>query len=84
MALSIRNREVEKLARELSRTTGESMTDAVLHALKDRLQRVKREQTHRRLADDLLAIGSQCARLPVLDARSDEQILGYDERGLPS
>lgn len=47
MALSIRNREVEKLARELS-------------------------------------IGSQCARLPVLDARSDEQILGYDGRALPT
>lgn len=83
MALNIRNLEAEKLAAELARSTGESKTEAVTKALRDRLARVKRERTRRRLADELEEIAEHCANLPVLDARSAEEILGYDEAGLP-
>lgn len=83
MALNIRNLEAEKLAAELARSTGESKTEAVTKALRDRLARVKRERTRRRLADELEEIAEHCASLPVLDARSAEEILGYDEAGLP-
>ena len=84
MALNIRNAVAEKLAAELARITGESKTDAVIKALQDRLQRLKRAKRSRTLADELDAIAIQCAALPVLDARSPDEILGYDDRGLPT
>jgi antitoxin VapB len=84
MALNIRNPEAEKLAAELARTTGETKTEAVVKALRDRLTRVRRERGKRRLADELEKIADHCASLPVLDDRSPDEILGYDENGLPT
>lgn len=83
MALNIRNSEAEKLATELARATGESKTEAVTKALRDRLARVRRDRARRRLADELEEIAEHCAGLPVLDGRRAEDILGYDEHGLP-
>jgi antitoxin VapB len=83
MALNIRNRETEALAAELARLTGESKTEAVTKAVRDRLERVKRARHRRSLADELDAIGKQCAQLPVLDPRALDDIMGYDEHGLP-
>lgn len=39
MALSIKTHEADELARELSRLTGETMTNAVTVALRERLER---------------------------------------------
>lgn len=83
MALNIRNKETEDLAEAIASLTGETKTEAVTRALRDRLTRLRRERARRSLADDLDAIALQCARLPVLDQRSDDEILGYDEHGLP-
>jgi antitoxin VapB len=83
MALNIRNSEAEMLAAELARQTGESKTDAVIKALRDRLSRVRRERSGRRLADELEDIAKHCAGLPIIDARPANEILGYDEHGLP-
>lgn len=83
MALNIRNAETEKLADALARLTGETKTDAVTKALRDRLARVRRERGRRLLADELNDLALQCARLPVLDPRSDDEILGYDSTGTP-
>jgi antitoxin VapB len=83
MALNIRNPEAERLAAELARLTGESKTEAVTRALRDRLARVRRERTRRNLADELDEIARHCASLPVRDPRTPEQIIGYDEHGLP-
>jgi antitoxin VapB len=83
MALNIRSAEAERLAAELARQTGETKTEAVTKALRDRLARVRRERSRRRLADELEAIAEHCANLPVLDARPADEILGYDEHGLP-
>jgi antitoxin VapB len=86
MALSIKHPEADRLARELAATTGESLTEAVLNALRERLQRQryrKRNKGRRRLAEQLREISERCAALPVLDSRSGEDILGYDDRGLP-
>jgi antitoxin VapB len=83
MALNIRSRETEELTAELARLTGESKTEAVKKAVRDRLERVKRTRQQRSLADELDAIGRECAALPVLDPRSPEQIVDYDEHGLP-
>lgn len=82
MALSIKNPEVERLARELAAKTHESITDAVLVALRERLAREEsdREERVRRL----LEISAAGRALPVLDTRTPEEIIGYDEHGLPT
>jgi antitoxin VapB len=83
MALNIRSRETEKLAEALAALTGETKTQAVLQALRDRLSRLRRERSKRRLADELDEIARHCSGLPIQDSRTAEEILGYDERGLP-
>lgn len=83
MALNIRNAEAERLAAELARLTGETKTGAVVTALRERLTRVRRARGRPPLADELVAIARDCASLPVLDTRSSEKILGYDEHGAP-
>ena len=83
MALNIRNPETEKLAEALAKLTGETKAEAVTKALRDRLARVRHERSPLRLADELDAIARHCAALPVLDARSSEEIIGYDKRGMP-
>jgi antitoxin VapB len=83
MALNIRNAEAERLAAALAKLTGESKTEAVTRALRDRLARLRRERAGRRLADELDEIARHCARLPVRDARTADEILGYDAHGLP-
>lgn len=83
MALSIKDERADRLARELARRTGESLTEAVTRALEERLQRVAPRKRRRSLAADLNAIAKRIAALPVLDNRSPEEILGYDEHGLP-
>jgi len=83
MALNIRNKEVEELAEALARATGETKTEAVRRALRDRLARLRRERAKRRLVDELDAIARECAALPVRDGRRADEILGYDEHGAP-
>jgi antitoxin VapB len=84
MALNIRNDEAEELAARLAKLTGETKTEAVTKALRERVARVRRERRQGALVAELTAIAKECARLPVLDARSADEILGYDENGLPT
>ena len=84
MALNIRHTETEKLAEEVAKLTGETKTEAVRRALLDRLARLRRDRHERKLADELDRIAKRCARLPVQDRRTADEILGYDENGLPS
>jgi antitoxin VapB len=84
MALSIKDPEADRLARALSKVTGETLTAAVVQALRERLIRVRRSRAKRRLADELDEIALHCAALPLRDRRSADDILGYDEQGLPS
>jgi antitoxin VapB len=84
MALNIRNPKTEQLASTVAKLTGETKTQAVTRALQDRLDRLRRDRSQRRLADELDRIAVHCAGLPVLDSRAAEAILGYDENGLPS
>ena len=83
MALNIRNPETEALAETLARLTGETKTQAVTKALRDRLERVRRRLSGRRLADVLDEIALHSASLPVLDDRDVDEILGYDGSDLP-
>jgi antitoxin VapB len=83
MALSIKNDEADRLARELALTTGESITDAVLTALRERLER-ERGRRAPSVAERLRRLAREAAALPVLDARPADELIGYDERGLPA
>ena len=83
MPLSIRNSEVERLARALSRLTGEGLTQTILQALRERHQRVRAARKQEQLMEDLTAIARRAAALPELDRRSPDEIIGYDEHGLP-
>jgi antitoxin VapB len=82
MALSIKDPEADRLARQIAKATGESLTAAVVQALRERLARVRRVRGPR-LSDELIKIGERCSRLPVQDLRSAEELAGYDEHGLP-
>jgi antitoxin VapB len=83
--LSIKAPEADRLARQLAAATGETMTDAVIVALRERLVREERKvQDKRQIIDDLMAIAHHCASLPVLDDRTEDEIMGWDENGLPS
>ncbi|MGH4018199.1 MAG: type II toxin-antitoxin system VapB family antitoxin [Pseudonocardiaceae bacterium] len=82
MALSIKSDEADRLARELSAETGESLTEAVVVALQERLAR---EHARRgpRMHARLRKLQADVATLPVLDRRAPDEILGYDD-GLPA
>ena len=83
MALNIKNEETHRRVRELAERTGETMTRAVTIAVRERLERVRREQGQN-LAHRLLAIGKDCvARLREPFRSVDHGDLLYDERGRP-
>ena len=82
MALSIKSDEADRLARELSQRTGESLTEAVVVALRERLDRQRRQA--RPVAARLDRLADDVAALPVVDDRTPDELLGYDEAGLPT
>ncbi|MGO9061174.1 MAG: type II toxin-antitoxin system VapB family antitoxin [Candidatus Binataceae bacterium] len=83
MPLNIKHPEADRLARELAKRTGESITDAVINALRERLAREEGRTSIPELKDEILAISKRCAALPDLDRRSADEIIGYDRHGLP-
>jgi len=83
MALSIKHPEADRLARQLAAATGETLTDAIINALKERLRRETGRLHGPRLRDELRAIRKRCATLPVIDDRHPDDIIGYDEHGVP-
>jgi len=83
VGLSIKNSTAENLARQLAQQTGETITEAIRRALEERLQRVSGRRRATRLADQLNEIAMRCASLPLIENRSEDDILGYDRRGLP-
>lgn len=80
MALSIKSKEADRLARELSDLTGETLTEAVVASLELRLA----DERRRRQRTDISDIIERFQQLPVLDGRPMDEILGYDADGLPS
>jgi antitoxin VapB len=84
MPISIKNDETEALARRLAEFTGETLTEAIRAAVAERYERVRRGRRRRSLADELNAIALRCARRPVISDLSPDEILGYDESGVPT
>ena len=83
MALSLKDKETDRLARAVADLTGETLTEAIRKALAERLERerLRRGETTA-LADRLMQIGRHCAALPDHDTRTPDEIVGYDETGM--
>ena len=81
MALSIKNEEAEKLARELAAETRSNVTQAVIRALREALLRQRGRATSPSVRAAILEISERCSALPDIDTRSAEEILAYDEHG---
>ena len=83
MALSLKDTETDRLAREMAALTGERLTTAIRNSLAERLARERRRRGRSTdLKARLLAIGAACAALPEQDGRSADEIIGYDDDGL--
>ena len=84
MSLNIKNEETCRLAADLARLTGETMTGAIKAALRDRLAREKRRRDVDARVRKLLEIGQCCAeRLEPGPSAVEHGDVLYDERGLP-
>jgi len=83
MALSIKNEKVERLTRKVASATGESLTEAILTALEERWQRLKSKRRSRELSGQIEDLLRRVDKLPTLDKRSADEIIGYDDHGLP-
>ncbi|RFB78221.1 type II toxin-antitoxin system VapB family antitoxin [Methylovirgula sp. 4M-Z18] len=84
MALSIKDPKTEQLARTLAARTGESITTATRRALEERLRRMGSDTRKAALLEDLEAIQRRWNALPVLDNRPPDEIVSYDENGIPN
>lgn len=86
MALSIKNAQVEKLARELARRRRVSVTEAIRQSLEREVARerlVPREAPND-MYNKLMAIVEHSALIPTDTDLTEDEILGYDEFGIPS
>jgi antitoxin VapB len=83
MSLNIKNEQTHRMAKELARLTGESVSGAVGQAVRERLERV-RGKSGKGIAERLLEIGRDCAahlKEPYKSMDIDELL--YDEKGMP-
>ena len=83
MALNIKSAEAHRLARELAARTGESLPEAVTEGIRHRLSLLEPVGQGDLLEAEVAAIQAFVASLPDRDTRSPEEILGFDEHGLP-
>ena len=83
MPLSIKNETTERLARQVADETGESITEAIQKSLEERWARLRSDRRRRILLGQIEDLLRRVDALPTLDSRSPDEILGYDEHGLP-
>ena len=83
MPLSIKNAATERLARQVAGETGESITEAIQKSLEERWERLKARRRNRVLTGQIEDLLRRVDALPTVDNRSPEEILGYDEHGMP-
>jgi antitoxin VapB len=83
MALSIKNEATERLARKVASETGESLTEAIQISLKERLERLKLQRGGKVITEQIKELLRRVDALPIQDSRSADEILGYDDDGVP-
>jgi antitoxin VapB len=85
MAINIKSVEAERLVRELAELTNESITDAIHRAVRERLtrERLRRMGGVERSWARIERIQERIQAVPLVEGRTTEDLLGYDERGVP-
>ena len=84
MAISLKDPETDALARQVATLTGESLTEAIRTSLRERLRSEQLRRGQRPWDQDKIdTLIERMNALPVLDTRSEDEILGYDENGIP-
>ncbi len=83
MAISIKNKRAEDLAREVAGESGENLTQAIIHALEERLERLRGRRIATDTVQEIREISRRCSALPDVDKRKPDEILGYDQKGIP-
>jgi antitoxin VapB len=78
--LYIKNPAAHSLAEKVSKKMGVTLTEAVIRSLQIQVRGQARPIDWKRVN----GIQKKIAAMPVLDARTPDEILGYDEFGLPS
>lgn len=81
MPLSIKNPRAEQLARAVARETRESITQAIIRALEERLERLRGQRVAPDVAWEIMRVSERCRALPDLDRRSADEILEYGPDG---
>ncbi len=82
MALSIRNPQAEKLAKEIIAIDGGNVTQVIINALQDKLDRLRGRTAHTDIAKEIMDISSRCSSIPDIDKRDPDEILGYNSNGI--
>jgi antitoxin VapB len=83
MALHINNPEVEQEIRALAADTGQTLTEAVGTAVREHRRRIRARTPNPKLVAELMKIAKRAAAKRT-DFRPADEIIGYDDRGLPS
>jgi antitoxin VapB len=85
MSINIKNKEAERLLAEIKARTGRGTTDLLLDLLRRERERLSSEQAREaeRALEDMRWLQERWRTLPILDPRSPDEIIGYDENGLP-
>jgi len=81
MSVLIDNPETDTLVQKLTATTGESPDVAINNAMRERLERLRTPEQREFMAR-MKEITDRVAAMPVLDARTADEIIGYNEHGL--
>jgi antitoxin VapB len=83
-ALNIKDPEVHQLAVELARRTKRSLTEVVKESLRESLARQRSSQIEsQRVVERVMRIAERIATSPVLDPRTPDELLGYNDIGVP-
>lgn len=84
MPIRIDDAYTELLPRKIAELTGETLTEAIGRAMAEKYERLLQARLIGSVADELNSIALRCANRPVLSQMSADEILGYDETGIPT
>ena len=77
--LYIKNPVAHRLAEKVSRRLGVTLSDAVIVSLEEKLRSTDNSLNRTKID----ALSAKIGSLPVRDARTGDEIIGYDDFGLP-
>ena len=82
MGVSIKSTEAERKLRRVSRLLGKSMTATVLELADAKLKELDAQKDRERRLRNIEKIVREVKKLPVLSDASEDEILGYNDKGL--